>query len=100
MIELSRYVFETLRKDEEFILYRGQSKDDASQVLVLSPAVEYPTPESLKRLEHEYSLKEELDSSVGCPTDRNCSPLGPSSTRAWRIPAVCLSINCSVGHWT
>ncbi len=61
MIELSRYVFETLRKDEELVLYRGQSKDNASGVLVLSSAVPRPTPESLKRLEHEYSLKEELD---------------------------------------
>jgi len=61
VIDLSRYVFEALRNDEEFILYRGQSKDDASQVLVLSPAVQRSTPESLKRLEHEYSLKEELD---------------------------------------
>ena len=100
MIDLSRYVFEALRKDEEFILYRGQSKDDASQVLVLSPAVERPRPESLKRLEHEYSLKEELDPDVGCPTDRNCSPLGPYRYLCWRIPAVCLSINCSVSHWT
>jgi serine/threonine protein kinase len=54
-------VFEALRNDEEFILYRGQSKDDASQVLVLSPAVQRSTPKSLKRLEHEFSLKEELD---------------------------------------
>ena len=61
VIDLSRYVFEALRNDEESILYRGQSKDDASQVLVLSPAVQRSTPESLKRLEHEYSLKEELD---------------------------------------
>src|SRR6202140_2957390 len=61
VIELSRYVFEALRNDEEFILYRGQSKDDASQVLVLSPAVQRFTPKSLKRFEHEYSLKEELD---------------------------------------
>ena len=61
VIDLSRYVFEALRNDEEFILYRGQSKDDASQVLVLSPAVQRSTPKSLKRLEHEYSLKEELD---------------------------------------
>jgi PAS domain S-box-containing protein len=90
VIDLSRYVFEALRKDEEFILYRGRSKDVASQaafasygaplilgegdirqeprrsvshsrVLVLSPTVQRPTPESVKRLEHEYSLKEELD---------------------------------------
>ena len=61
MIDLSRYVFEALRKDEEFILYRGRSGDDAVQVLVASPAVEYPAPESLKLLEHAYSLREELD---------------------------------------
>jgi PAS domain S-box-containing protein len=61
VFELSRYVFEALRKDEEFILYRGRRQGDTSQVLVLSPAAEYPRPESLKRLEHAYSLKEELD---------------------------------------
>jgi hypothetical protein len=37
------------------------------------------TPESLKRLEHEFSLREELDS--GCPTDCHCPPLGPHSAR-------------------
>jgi serine/threonine protein kinase len=61
VIELSRYVIEPLRKDENFILYRGRSSYDASQILVLSPLAEYPSAEILKRLEHEYSLKEELD---------------------------------------
>ena len=61
MIELSRYVFEALRKGEEFILYRGRNEDAPVKVLVLSPVAEYPTPESLKRLEHTYSLREELD---------------------------------------
>jgi hypothetical protein len=61
VIELSQHVFAALRKDEEFILYRGRSIDDASQVLVLSPAVQRPTPERLKRLEHAYSLRQELD---------------------------------------
>ena len=36
MIELSRFVLEALRKDEEFILYRGRTEDDAYQVLVLA----------------------------------------------------------------
>jgi len=58
-----RYALEPLRKDEEFILYRGRCKDDASRTLVLLPIAEYPAPESLKRLEHEYSLREELDSA-------------------------------------
>ena len=61
MIELSTYVLEALRKDKEFNLYRGRSKDHVSQILVLSPVVEYPAPESLKRLEYEYSLREELN---------------------------------------
>ena len=42
VIELSGYVFEVLRKDEEFVLYRGQGKDVASRILVLSPARQRP----------------------------------------------------------
>jgi len=63
VIELSRYVFEVLRKDKEFILYRGRSKDDGPRVLVLSTAAEYPAANSLKRLQHECSLREELDAA-------------------------------------
>ena len=61
MIELSKYILEVLWKDNEFNLYRGRSKDDTSQILALLPVVEYPAPETLKRLEREYSLREELD---------------------------------------
>jgi PAS domain S-box-containing protein len=61
VMELSRYLLEVLRKDEEFILHRGRSPDGGSQLLVLSPVADYPKAESLKRLEHEYSLREELD---------------------------------------
>ena len=63
VIELSTYVFYALRKDEELVLYRGRRDDDASQVLVLSPVAEYPTRESLKRLERGYSFRKELDST-------------------------------------
>ena len=62
MIELSAYVVEPLQRDENYILYRGRSKYDESRILVLSPLADYPAPEILKRLEHEYSLKLELDS--------------------------------------
>jgi PAS domain S-box-containing protein len=61
VIELSSYVIEPLRKDENYILYRGRSEYDASEILVLSPLAEYAAPEILKRLDHEYSLKLELD---------------------------------------
>jgi PAS domain S-box-containing protein len=61
MLDLSRYRFDTLGHDDECILYRARREEDGSQVLVLTPAVQYPRPEVLKRLEHEYSLREELD---------------------------------------
>ena len=62
MIDLTGHVFEILRSDEEFILYRGRSGDDASKILLLSP-VQQQRQESLERLLHEDSLKEDLDPS-------------------------------------
>jgi predicted ATPase/signal transduction histidine kinase len=61
VIELSKHVFEPLRRDEDSILYRGRKEEDSSHVLVLAPAEEEPRRESVRRLEHEYSLREELD---------------------------------------
>src|SRR5262249_18561282 len=62
-MELSGYKIETLRKDEEFILYRGRrrSQADAPSVLLLAPVSTRPAPESLKRIEREYSFRAELD---------------------------------------
>ena len=63
MIELSRYVFETLRQDAEFAFCRGRSNDgDVPTILSVAPVSEHPIPSILERLEHEYSLREELDS--------------------------------------
>jgi hypothetical protein len=61
VIELSKYILEVLHQDDEFVLYRGRSREGESRTLVLSPVAEYPAPETLKRLEHEYSLREELE---------------------------------------
>jgi PAS domain S-box-containing protein len=61
VIELSTYAFEVVRKDENFILYRGRSQGDRRPILVLSPVAEHPTSECLKRLEHECSFREALD---------------------------------------
>ena len=62
-MELSEYVLEPLRKDEEFILYRGQRHNqvDEPSVLLLAPVSTRPAPESLKRMQHEYSLRADLD---------------------------------------
>jgi serine/threonine protein kinase len=61
VIELSRHVLETLREDGEFVLYRSRWKGDLPAGLVLAPVLEHPSIWSLKRLEHEYSLRPELD---------------------------------------
>jgi hypothetical protein len=60
--EFSRYVFETLRKDEEFVLERGQSDGDPSTILALAPVAGHLVPGSAERLEREYSLRDELGS--------------------------------------
>ena len=61
MIQLAKHVFEPLRKDENSVLYRGRRGEE--QVLVLAPGKADPGSEGLKRLEHEYSLKDDLDST-------------------------------------
>jgi serine/threonine protein kinase len=61
VIELSRYVYQTLRADEEFALSRARQDGEQSTVLVVAPVSEYPALGSVARLEHEYSLRDELD---------------------------------------
>jgi predicted ATPase/signal transduction histidine kinase len=65
-MELLDYKLETLRQDEEFILYRGlrQTKTATGprSILVLSPAKELPASATFERMKHEFSLKDELDS--------------------------------------
>jgi PAS domain S-box-containing protein len=61
MIELSRCVYQRLRADEEFALSRVRQDGEQSTVLVVAPVSEYLPLGSLARLEHEYSLRDELD---------------------------------------
>lgn len=62
-MQLSGYSLDRLRDDGEFILYRGHAKQtELSSVLVLAPAATRPSPETLKKIDREYSLKNELDS--------------------------------------
>ena len=62
MFEISEYVRECLREDEEFILYRARaSAAEVHSVLLLTPASIHPRPESLRKIEHEYSLCRDFD---------------------------------------
>ena len=64
-MELSQYLLEALRKDDEFVLYRGEHSNQpgSPSVLLLAPASMRPALETLKKIEHEYSLRDELDSA-------------------------------------
>jgi PAS domain S-box-containing protein len=63
VIEFSRYVFETLREDEGFAFCRGRRDDGGlPNILLVAPVSQHPVPGILKRLEHEYGLRADLDS--------------------------------------
>src|SRR5260221_6977977 len=57
----SGYVLEPLREGADFPLYRGRQNGNPSPVLVIALATEQPSLQSVRRLEHEYSLAAELD---------------------------------------
>src|SRR5258708_16470945 len=61
-VELLGYAVEPLRKDHEFVLYRGHSKEGPSVFLLTTVSLR-PQAETVKKLAHEYALREELDSA-------------------------------------
>src|SRR6266566_1372942 len=64
-MEPSQHVLEPLRKDEEFVLYRSEHSNQpgSPSVLLLAPASTRPAVQTLRKLEHEYSLRDQLDSA-------------------------------------
>jgi len=64
-MEVSQYVLEAHRRDEEFVLYRGEHSNQpgSPSVFLLAPASMQPALETLKKIEYEYSLRDELDSA-------------------------------------
>ena len=61
MAAASEYVLEPIRDGAEFTLYRARQRGNPSPLLVVAPTAEQPSPQSLRRLEHEYSLAAELE---------------------------------------
>ncbi len=57
----SAYMLEPLREGRDFTLYRGRQHGNPSPVLVVALTAEQPSPQDLRRLEHEYSLAAELE---------------------------------------
>ena len=69
--DLSEYTLETLHSNGEFVLCRGYRRTGTSphppSVLVLMLRSEHPRPESVRMLEHERSLRAELDRAWAVP---------------------------------
>src|SRR5713101_2942074 len=57
----SGLVLVPIREGADFTLYRGRQRGNPSPVLAIALTAEQPSPQSLRRLEHEYSLAAELD---------------------------------------
>src|SRR5690349_9804434 len=63
-MQLSGYALKPLQEDEEFILFRGRhGPADPATILLRAPVSARPALETLKKLEHAYSLRNELDAS-------------------------------------
>jgi hypothetical protein len=56
---------ERLRHDKEFVLYRRRRlvQPGSPPVLLLAPTFTRPSLETLRKIGHEYSLRDELDSA-------------------------------------
>jgi predicted ATPase/signal transduction histidine kinase len=68
---------ETLRDDGNFVLTRR--RNDRASLLSLSVAARHPARGLIKRLQHEYALREELDSTWAArPTDLSEEDGGPA----------------------
>jgi hypothetical protein len=55
------FLLDTIREGAEFTLYRAREHGNPSPILVVAPTAEQPLPQSLRRLEQEYSLAAELE---------------------------------------
>ena len=61
MPEHASYLLEALRDSGELTLYRCHEPGEPASVLLVAPAAEQPSPQSLRQLEHECSLAADLD---------------------------------------
>src|SRR6266545_3867816 len=66
-MDLTHYAFDALHSDGDFVLSRGRERTSATShrrsVLVKTTRSEQPRPETVRIMEHEFSLRAELDST-------------------------------------
>lgn len=120
MAASSEYVLERVRDGAEFTLYRARQRGNDMPLLVVAPTAEQPLLQSLRRLEHEYSLAAELEPAWaakplaltrhkertilvlvdpgGEPLDRILDRDGPEAVDVPRFLAPAIGMATSLGH--
>src|SRR6202000_796781 len=63
MGERSEYILEPLREKAGFTLYRGRERASQMPILAVAISAEQSLPQTLRRLEHEFSRATELDAA-------------------------------------
>src|SRR5258708_8986796 len=58
--DLAQYTLQQVRRDAEFVLSRGRAGSRPS-ILVRAPLADQPSPATLRKMQHEYALRSELD---------------------------------------
>src|SRR5882672_3743176 len=65
VLDLAQYTLEQVRRDTELVLFRGLRKvrEEGSRpsILVRAPLADHPSPATLRKMQHEYALRSELD---------------------------------------
>ncbi len=61
MLKLPGYDLASLVDNREYLICRGTRTRDGKAVVAVTPSADQPTPESITRLRHSYSLRDALD---------------------------------------
>ncbi len=77
----SGYALVPMRVGEDFTFYRGWQQGNPSSILAVALSAEHPSSQSLRRLEHEYSLAAELDPTWAARPLALTRQLGPGRKR-------------------
>ena len=100
MAATSEYLLEPIRNRAEFTLYRGRRRGNPMPLLAVAPTTEPPPPQTLRRLEHEYSLAAELEPAWAAKPIALARPEGGTLTEALPFAAADLLqwIHCQIAR--
>src|SRR5437867_6308127 len=101
-MDLSHYAFDALHSDSDFVLSRGRERTSATSdrrsIRAKTARSEQPRPETVRIMEHEFSLRAELDSTWQFDRLSSRSTRDERSSSS-RIQEASRSIDCWEHPW-